>query len=214
MANPSQNDWSQLLEDTLWAHKIAYQTLSSSIKPTTCWLKSNIELIGKSRSATWPMTKSTMKENFICKNWELRLEAYENSQNKKKVLLFHSRLKLITGKLHSRWDGPFVITIVFPYGVIELRDEANNQNFRVNGHQIKPYHEGLTSMVGEVGSILLMEPTLPKETPSEDFPIPLPHYKPKSRKSMINLNLRGQRSFGIVLGVGSHKCEGDTPRHY
>jgi len=56
---------------------------------------------------------------------ELRLEAYENSKNYKekvrhfhdnrilrkeftvgqKVLLFNSRLKLITGKLRSRWDG-------------------------------------------------------------------------------------------------------------
>ncbi|RDX90733.1 hypothetical protein CR513_27373, partial [Mucuna pruriens] len=29
------------------------------------------------------------------------------------------------------------------------------------------------------------------------------HYKPKSQKTMINLNLVGQRSFGIILGVGS-----------
>ncbi|RDX96914.1 Pro-Pol polyprotein, partial [Mucuna pruriens] len=26
MVNPSRNDWSQLLEDALWAHRIAYQT--------------------------------------------------------------------------------------------------------------------------------------------------------------------------------------------
>ncbi|RDY05372.1 hypothetical protein CR513_10811, partial [Mucuna pruriens] len=50
---------------------------------------------------------------------ELRLEAYENSRIYKqkilrkefkvsqKVLLFNSKLKLIIGKLRSRWDGPF-----------------------------------------------------------------------------------------------------------
>ncbi|RDX97594.1 Gag-Pol polyprotein, partial [Mucuna pruriens] len=27
MANPNQNDWSRLLEDTLWAHRISYRTL-------------------------------------------------------------------------------------------------------------------------------------------------------------------------------------------
>ncbi|RDX74160.1 hypothetical protein CR513_46117, partial [Mucuna pruriens] len=27
------------------------------------------------------------------------------------------------------------------------------------------------------------------------------NYKPKSWKTMINLNLRGQRSFGIILGI-------------
>ncbi|RDX90037.1 hypothetical protein CR513_28145, partial [Mucuna pruriens] len=111
---------------------------------------------------------------------ELRLEAYENSRIYKKklkqfhdnkilkkelrvdlkVLLFHSRLKLIVGKLRSRWDGPFVITNIFPYGIVELRDKANNRNFKVNGHQIKPFHEGSTPMVGKVESISLMEPAL------------------------------------------------------
>ncbi|RDX62793.1 hypothetical protein CR513_58835, partial [Mucuna pruriens] len=59
-----------------------------------------------------------------------------------KVLLFNSRLKLITGKLRSKWDGPFVVTNIFPYGVVEVRDEANNNTFKVNIHQLKPYHEG------------------------------------------------------------------------
>ncbi|RDX67054.1 Pro-Pol polyprotein, partial [Mucuna pruriens] len=69
---------------------------------------------------------------------ELHLEAYENSRIYKqkvkhfhdqqilrkefqvgqKVLLFNSRLKLIAGKLRSRWEGPFVITDVFPYDVM------------------------------------------------------------------------------------------------
>ncbi|RDY10705.1 hypothetical protein CR513_04740, partial [Mucuna pruriens] len=44
-------------------------------------------------------------------------------------------------KLHSRWDGPFVITNIFPYGVVELKDEHTNSTFQVNGHQIKLYHE-------------------------------------------------------------------------
>ncbi|RDX85242.1 hypothetical protein CR513_33602, partial [Mucuna pruriens] len=70
-----------------------------------------------------------------------------------KVLLFHSRLRLIASKLHSRWDKPFVITNVFPYGAVELRDEANNKIFK-----IKPFHEGSTLMVGEVESISLIEP--------------------------------------------------------
>ncbi|RDX94476.1 hypothetical protein CR513_23148, partial [Mucuna pruriens] len=56
-----------------------------------------------------------------------------------KVLLFNSRLKLIAGKLHSRWDRPFVITNVFPYGVVQLKDEHSNSTFQVNGHQIKPF---------------------------------------------------------------------------
>ncbi|RDY10422.1 hypothetical protein CR513_05056, partial [Mucuna pruriens] len=41
--------------------------------------------------------------------------------------------KLIVGKLHSRWDGPFVITNVFPYGVVDLKDEHTNSTFQYLG---------------------------------------------------------------------------------
>ncbi|RDX78047.1 hypothetical protein CR513_41734, partial [Mucuna pruriens] len=59
-----------------------------------------------------------------------------------KVLVFNSRLKLIAGKLRSKWDGPFVITKIFPNGAVRLQDEHSNCTFQVNGHQIKPFHEG------------------------------------------------------------------------
>ncbi|RDY14411.1 hypothetical protein CR513_00515, partial [Mucuna pruriens] len=90
---------------------------------------------------------------------ELCLEAYENSRiyKQKKVLLFNSRLKLIAGKLRSRWDEPFVITNIFPYGAIELKDEHTNNTFQVNGHKIKPFHEGPVPPVGDIESISLME---------------------------------------------------------
>ncbi|RDY00504.1 hypothetical protein CR513_16315, partial [Mucuna pruriens] len=46
---------------------------------------------------------------------------------------------------------------------VRLGDEATKRNFKVNGHQIKPNYEGLTPIAGEVKSILLMEPDIPKE---------------------------------------------------
>jgi len=69
---------------------------------------------------------------------EICLEAYENSKFYKektkkfresliakkdfmvgqKVLLHNSRLGLMSGKLRSKWIGPFVVTNVFPYGTI------------------------------------------------------------------------------------------------
>nr|GEZ45142.1 hypothetical protein [Tanacetum cinerariifolium] len=36
------------------------------------------------------------------------------------VLLLNSRLKIFSGKLKTRWSGPFTITQVFPYGTVEL----------------------------------------------------------------------------------------------
>ncbi|RDY06734.1 putative mitochondrial protein, partial [Mucuna pruriens] len=58
--------------------------------------------------------------------------------------------KLIASKLRSRWDGPFVITNIFPYGVVELRVEASNKIFQANGHQLKHFHESPTQVLGEV----------------------------------------------------------------
>ncbi|GKF39435.1 hypothetical protein Tco_0119496 [Tanacetum coccineum] len=54
------------------------------------------------------------------------------------VLLFNSRLKIFSGKLKSRWSGPFTISNVYPYGTIEL-SQKDGQNFKVNGHRVKHY---------------------------------------------------------------------------
>ncbi|GJS33683.1 reverse transcriptase domain-containing protein, partial [Tanacetum coccineum] len=47
------------------------------------------------------------------------------------VLLFQSRLKIFSGKLKSRWSGPFTITEVYPYGTAKL-SHADGSNFKVN----------------------------------------------------------------------------------
>nr|GFA92960.1 reverse transcriptase domain-containing protein [Tanacetum cinerariifolium] len=92
---------------------------------------------------------------------ELRDQAYENSviykERLKKlhdskiknrifnvgdqVLLFNSRLKILSGKLKTRCSGPFTITRVFPYGTIEL-SQPDGLNFKVNGHRVKHYFGG------------------------------------------------------------------------
>ena len=98
---------------------------------------------------------------------EIRDQAYENSliykeKTKKlhdskiknrifnvgdRVLLFNSRLKIFSGKLKTRWSGPFTVAKVFPYGTIEL-SQPNGSNFKVNGHRLKHYFgEDLPSLV-------------------------------------------------------------------
>ncbi|GKC25874.1 hypothetical protein Tco_1028024, partial [Tanacetum coccineum] len=92
---------------------------------------------------------------------ELRDQAYENyliykERTKKlhdskikyrifnigdRVLLFNSRLKILSGKLKTRWLGPFTITQVFPYGTIEL-SQRDGPNFKVNDHRVKHYFGG------------------------------------------------------------------------
>nr|GEW15394.1 reverse transcriptase domain-containing protein [Tanacetum cinerariifolium] len=90
---------------------------------------------------------------------ELRDQAYENSliykeKTKKlhdakiknrifnvgdQVLLFNSRLKIFSGKLKTRWSGPFTITEVYPYGTAKL-SHAGGSNFKVKCHRLKHYH--------------------------------------------------------------------------
>ena len=75
---------------------------------------------------------------------ELRNEAYDNSRiykdktkkwHDKKilrkefrvgelVLLYNSRLKLFPGKLKSRWNGPFTVVTVTPFGVVTLKTNS------------------------------------------------------------------------------------------
>nr|GFC37457.1 reverse transcriptase domain-containing protein [Tanacetum cinerariifolium] len=58
-----------------------------------------------------------------------------------RVLLFNSRLNIFSGKLKTRWSGPFTIAKVFPYDTVEL-SHANGPNFKVNDHCVKHYFGG------------------------------------------------------------------------
>ncbi|XP_059284749.1 uncharacterized protein LOC132038041 [Lycium ferocissimum] len=56
------------------------------------------------------------------------------------VLLFNSRLKLLPGKLKSRWSGPFEVVGVSPHGAIELKSGDGTRTFKVNGQRVRHYH--------------------------------------------------------------------------
>nr|GEX50491.1 reverse transcriptase domain-containing protein [Tanacetum cinerariifolium] len=98
---------------------------------------------------------------------ELRDQAYENSLIYKekttrlhdskikdrvfnigdRVILFNSRLKIFSGKLKSRWSGPFTISHVYLYSTVELA-QPDGPNFKVNGHRPKHYFgEDVSKMV-------------------------------------------------------------------
>nr|GEU59083.1 reverse transcriptase domain-containing protein [Tanacetum cinerariifolium] len=55
-----------------------------------------------------------------------------------RVLPFSSRLNIFFGNLKSRWSGPFAISHVYPYGIVELA-QPDEPNFKVNGHRLKHY---------------------------------------------------------------------------
>nr|GEZ37515.1 reverse transcriptase domain-containing protein [Tanacetum cinerariifolium] len=109
-------------------------------------------------TAYHPQTSGQLQLNELS---ELRDQAYENSliykeRTKKlhdekiknrifnvgdQVLLFNSRLKIFSGKLKSRWSGPFTIFKIYPYGTAKLV-HPDGCNFKVNCHRLKHYHGG------------------------------------------------------------------------
>nr|GEU39372.1 reverse transcriptase domain-containing protein [Tanacetum cinerariifolium] len=133
--------WSKKLDDALWAFRTASKT------PIGCTLYKLV--YGKS------CDHRKLQLN------ELHDQAYENSliykeKTKKlhdskiknrifnvgdRVLLFNSRLKMLSGKLKTHWSGHFTITRVFPYVTIEL-SQPDGPNFKVNGHRVKHYFRG------------------------------------------------------------------------
>ncbi|KAL8463239.1 hypothetical protein ACS0TY_034037 [Phlomoides rotata] len=75
-----------------------------------------------------------------------------------KVLFYHSKLKLFPGKLRSRWLGPFVITKIFAHGAVDIQSLETNKTFKVNGHQLKEYHEGFQK--DHIETVALKNPNL------------------------------------------------------
>nr|GEZ91238.1 reverse transcriptase domain-containing protein [Tanacetum cinerariifolium] len=136
--------WLEKLDDALWAFRTAYKTPIGCTPYKLVYGKSCHLPIEIEHKAYWALKhvnfdlKTTGDHQKLQLN-ELRDQAYENSliykEKTKKihdfkiknrifnvgdwVLLFNSRLKIFSGKLKTRWSGPFTITKVFPYGTVD-----------------------------------------------------------------------------------------------
>ncbi|GKC35363.1 reverse transcriptase domain-containing protein [Tanacetum coccineum] len=163
--------WSDRLDDALWAFRTAYKTPIGCTPYKLVYGKPCHLPIELEHRAYWALkhanfdlkTAGDHRKLQLNELNELRDQAYENSliykeRTKKlhdskiknrifnvgdQVLLFNSRLKIFSGKLKTRWSGPFTITEVFPYGTAKL-SHSDRSNFKVNCHRLKHYFGGDT----------------------------------------------------------------------
>ncbi|RVW72450.1 hypothetical protein CK203_060464 [Vitis vinifera] len=107
------------------------------------------------------------------KRWHDQLVSRKEFQKGQKVLLYDSKLHIFSGKLKSRWIGPFTIQQMYSNGIVELLNSTGS--FKVNGQHLKPFLEPCLKTRRNSTSLNHIKPEKTNASPCEAVFLSIPH---------------------------------------